>query len=67
MTNARVVGYVADAGVYCTWCAPPLWAKDEAQDASGNPVHPIFENDEERGKDNCDACHEPLAVPAKGP
>lgn len=63
-----IVGYTADADLWCPACATATYAPDgaaevpeDAEDGEGNLVHPIFASDELEPGDRCGACHEYLA------
>ena len=58
----EVVGYVADATVWCVSCARRIYAPltESSLDAEGNFVHPIFACDEWEEVPVCNCCHEPL-------
>jgi hypothetical protein len=61
----RVIGYTADADIYCVPCAVRLYGSDKngtapVLDHEGNVVHPIFSTDKLQGDECCGACHEPI-------
>jgi hypothetical protein len=75
MNATDVIGYSADADIYCPACAALIYDRvidgvlrtvaDEreaftALDFEGNAVHPIFGSDELEPDDACARCHERL-------
>lgn len=48
-----VVGYAADADIYCADCLP---YDPEGEDSEGNPVTPIFADDEFDYQPCCSMC-----------
>lgn len=57
----EVVGYTADADVWCCLCAYRFYGKAEGrEDSEGNPVHPIFSSDVCHKGDVCSHCEEEL-------
>jgi len=64
MTQPRkawyIVGYTADADVWCCFCAYRWYGRAEGrEDHHGNPVHPIYSSDEHDGM-GCNSCGEEL-------
>lgn len=57
----HIVGYTADAEVWCCLCTYRWYGKAEGrEDHHGNPVHPIYSNDEHDGM-GCNSCGEELS------
>lgn len=53
MKYHEVVGYTADADVWCPDCLP---YDTDGRDSEGNDVHPIFAGDEKADEEYCNAC-----------
>ena len=63
-----IVGYSADADVWCPECAKHTYAdqplnesgdlSEEAFDHEGNPIHPIFSTDSPEVDECCNKCGE---------
>ena len=72
MKATEIVGYAADASVWCPSCAEASYGDDrecpceqgcihpDVEDGEGNPVHPIFAGDEGWENMTCGSCHETL-------
>jgi hypothetical protein len=61
MNSYDIIGYTADAAVWCADCFEKAGYTDPGEDNEGNPTHPIFADDV--GNDEygyCDECHESL-------
>jgi len=57
MNATTVLGYTADADVWCSPCATALYGDpDTALDGEGNPVYPIFTCSEFDYEPHCRAC-----------
>ncbi len=62
--SVRILGYDYEADHHCVDCAEdrfPLeeqgrWIDEDAVDAEGNPVHPIFSTDEVGEDEVCGDC-----------
>ena len=57
-----VIGYTADADIWCPECAIEAYGTDldNRRDSEGNDVHPIFASDEFSGEYVCNRCNQPL-------
>ena len=57
-----IIGYAADADVWCPACAQDAYGPltSDTQDQEGNPVHPIFAMDEWEYLPVCTRCQETL-------
>ena len=58
----EVIGYAADAAVWCVDCAGETYGPldPDTEDQEGNVVHPIFACDEWEEAPVCNMCREPL-------
>ena len=53
----EIVGYTADADVWCAACAEEQYGPDsgDRKDREGNDVHPLFVSDD-YGGESCNSC-----------
>lgn len=60
----QILGFTADGDSYCTGCAERVYGPDRAErrDREGNPVHPVFAEDEWTYVPVCAACGAALGV-----
>ncbi|MCE5255007.1 MAG: hypothetical protein LLG45_12525 [Actinomycetia bacterium] len=58
----EVIGYAADADIWCPACAREAYGPltDQSEDHEGNLIHPIFACDEWDYPLVCHCCHEAL-------
>ena len=58
----EIIGYTADADVWCPICAREAYGPltEVTEDHEGNPVHPIFAVEEWDYPPVCCRCREPL-------
>ncbi len=60
MKSYDVVGYAADADVWCEDCLIKAGYSTSGRDSEGNDVYPVFAGEMEEGE-CCGACGGPLA------
>jgi hypothetical protein len=60
----RVIGFTADAAVYCPECAVKRYGPDrkERRDNEGNLVRPVFADDEWDSPQHCAVCGQFIRV-----
>jgi hypothetical protein len=51
-----VIGYAADADIWCEACLLAAGYKTDGQDQEGNDVHPLFAGDENADEEHCGSC-----------
>ena len=62
-SRPAVVGYTADAAIWCPSCAQLIYGEDGPIrcDSEGNDVHPVFASDELTPGEVCTRCSEVIA------
>jgi hypothetical protein len=62
MKSYTVIGYTADADIWCVKCAHEVYGLNDGlgEDWEGNPIHPIFAGDENADEEHCGHCGDKL-------
>jgi hypothetical protein len=55
-----IIGYTADAAVWCHACLKGAGYEPDGYDHEGNDVHPIFAGMDNADEEACEHCHEKL-------